>query len=516
MISKKSERPVADSTAWMAQQLDELKASGSPAYDDVLDQLVKINKADIIARNAYLHGKTSADDYMQKLGHRLMDIQFDPNDPAKEFPYRRDNGKIVSLLATTLLRKFEAMQINERLNDVQRRMDNDVRRMSQTGLTPTDTIVKPTDTWKVDANAWANTDPDTIKPDQIIGDKDFGYLPELPDLPEPEPESGAAPAPASASKSVLDKWSPDWVHKAELVIRHNIQTYKGDELAGYVIKTLRPLHQEVFAELQKRAAVEGDKPDDSHLFTFMTSVRGHIKDASARLAPAVTIAPKPASVVPADAQAILDKAISGTRAQLNEVPAKKSWRERLGELGTATKNLAAGVGRWLGQATEALNSKPVRQLAAGLLLGTVATTPQHAETNKNHEPDAAGKMSHVVPANAVQRVAVDVLTVPAAPAVQAAHAAPAATASVTEFVAPAAVMASPKVASPAPARRTEARADFLAQAAVETREVPDELSVTFNGQKLKADVFTVKAACDQIGNASSICDNFVKPAPKQG
>jgi hypothetical protein len=489
MISNKTERPVADSTAWMAQQLDELKASGSPAYDDVLAQLVKINKADIIARNAYLHGKTPADDYMQKLGHRLMDIQFEPGNEAKEFPYRRDNGKIVSLHATTLLRKFEAMQINERLNDVQRRLDNDARRMAQTGLIPTDHIVKPTDEWSAKASEWANTDPDTIKADEVLVDADFGHLPDL-------------PAPVTAPTPV-DKWSPDSVHKAELVIRHHIQTYKGDELAGYVIKTLRPLHQEVFAELQKRAAVEGDKPDDSHLFTFMSSVRGHIKDASARLAPSVTITPRQIYSVHVDPTAMPQDAQPEEKA----APIKKPLLERLAEVGSAAKNLLGGVGRWFGKATEALNTKPVRQLAAGLLLGTVATTPQHAETNKNYEPDRSGKISHVVPANATQRLAVGVLTVPAAPAV---------TATVTEVAAPAVVAAAVAHEAPARAHRA-AKTDFSVQAtAVQPREVPDELSVTFNGQKLKSDVFTVKAACDQIGNASSICENFVQPAPKQG
>ena len=179
MISNKSKRPEAESVSWMTKQLDELKASGSPAYQDVLDQLVKINKADIIARNAYLHGKTSADDYMERLGHRLMDIQFEPGVEEKEFPYRRDNGKPVSLHATTLLRKFEAMQINERLNDAHSRIDSKARFMAQTGLVPTDNIVKPTtetDEWSAKASAWANTDPDTIKPDEILADADFGHV----------------------------------------------------------------------------------------------------------------------------------------------------------------------------------------------------------------------------------------------------------------------------------------------------------------------------------------------------
>lgn len=494
MTSSKPAPAKAESLVWMERQLNELKAAGSPVYSELLDHLVMINSADQRARNALIHGKSDPQDYIRKREERLFDLEFNPHaNPASEFPYLRKDGTPASLAATTLLRKFETILISERLEEAHKRVgdalkeaDIRARRMKDSGLVPADNIIAPQDEWQRRASEWANTDPDQIQVDEFVTASVLDRLPAIPATP--------------ATPAAQDKWSVESVIKVDIAMQRNVARLKGNELATYMQETLIPLHKEVLAELQVRAAGDGNKNDDAHLLTFMGSVSTQIQTARAALAPAVTALPQ--DVAKKLAQAAIDTRIDLAEEIKAEAP-RKSFAQRLGEVGTAASNLVSGMGRWLGRAADTVFSRPVRQAAAALVLGTVASTSQHAETI---EPDVSAKPLPTLKTDAPSRFSGGAVT--QAPVIAANFAETAAPVQTVAAVAPA--------VTPAPATRA-AKTDFSVQAAGnQPYEAPDELSVTFNGQKLRADVFTVKAACEQIGNASSICENFVPPSPHKG
>lgn len=484
MTSSKSAPAKAESLTWMEQQLNELKAKGSPVYSELLDQLLVIRIADQKARNALIHDKANPQEYIAKLEDRLIAIEFNPaGNPDSEYPYRRKDGSPATLLTTTLLRKFETIQISERLQEAHKRVGDEIkesdarmRLMKQTGLVPTETLVKP----YVEPD-WAST-----LPDQIIGDADYKNV-----MPFEEP---AAPV-------AVDKWSLDSVIKAEIVIRHNLATYTGDKLAAYVKDTLVPLHKEVMTELHARAPATGQTTENDHLFKFMGDVGAHIKTARAALAPNVTSVSAPTTASPF-ARAVAAATAKAEPAEAS--PPARSFLQRLSGVGESIGNLITGAAKWLGHATQSAFPKPLRQAAVAAVLGTVVSTSQHAETPP--------------PVTDGAKAVLAVKTAPPRPNAVVTEA-PLVKTSFAETAIPTAAKAAVAVAEPEPVRKAAVavaaptrttRADFSAQATtVQPTEVPDELSVTFNGQKLKADVFSVKAACDQIGNDSSICENFV-------
>ncbi len=214
----------------------------------------------------------------------------------------------------------------------------------------------------------------------------------------------------------------------------------GEKLAAYVKDTLVPLHKEVLAELQARSIDEGRKAESDHLLTFMGSITTNIKQARATLA-ATTPAALPVDVVKA-----LGKASITARAELAEIsPPPKSFRERFSDLRQSAGNLFSGIGKALGNVADTIFSRPVRQAAAGILLGTAVSTAHNADTT-SPQPDTAAKATHTIKADAPQRFASGTLTVAGATAVS--TAAPVYTAALAETTTPVAVKAAFAVAEP--------------------------------------------------------------------
>lgn len=350
---------------------------------------------------------------------------------------------------------------------------------------------------------WAQSVPDTIvilgetvetkgddvdgKPASDLKQVDPGalqFIASLKDYPVldkeiPLDEFKAAPSvQPSVTERVVDQWAPDILERAARVIADKaLTTTNPREFLQNELKTVR---QETQAELEKRRA-EGQTPEQvHHIFQYADFLRDQNRKLNDRVKAEDLARARSASAQPVKPQ---QDAPRGFLSRLKDTAATGLALTRA--VVEAARDTAADHLRDF--------MKRPRRAAAGFAVSAAAAIGITAGINSSTpEQDSAPQAKAPAAANVAQSP-VEVSETKAAP----------------ETTAPAAASEFNIAQAPAAPVKT-AKAKPLAQPAVaaEPYKTPDELSVTFNGARMKADIFTVKAACDQINYASSICDDF--------